>query len=358
MNDSPLLPTPVAGSRPDRGRVARLATGVLLIAYSWVMLTVVPVPYIKVEPGSATDVLDLISVEGTSRFEADGELLFLTVSLSKRVTPLEAIFAWFDHDVQLLREQVYTQNRSREELTRLNLAVMEESKLVAIKVALERLGYAVEAVGGGALVTGVAPDVPAAREIKAGDVVVGVDGKRITLRDQAIEGVRAHEPGDPVSLTVERGGEETTLTVKTIEGDEGTAQVGIFLEDTLEFEFPFDVDIDTGQVGGPSAGLAFTLAVIDELTEGELTGGRAVAVTGTIELNGTVEPVGGVEQKAVAAREAGAALMIVPDGEAEAARPFAGRMKVVAVKTLDDALEALAGIGGNALALPPPAPPS
>jgi PDZ domain-containing protein len=114
----------------------------------------------------------------------------------------------------------------------------------------------------------------------------------------------------------------------------------------------FNVDIDTGQVGGPSAGLAFALAVIDELTPGELTGGEVVAVTGTIEVDGTVGMVGGVEQKAVAAREQGAVLLPAPEGEGEEARRNAGDMEVREVAHIEDALRALAGVGGNGRSLP------
>lgn len=340
--------------RADWGRTGRLITGILLVAYSWFMAVAVPVPYITVEPGSATDVLDLISVQGAPRYEASGEFLFLTVSLSQRVTPFGAVLAWLDPDVELVREQLYTGNRSREELTRINLAVMEESKLVAIKVALERLGHEVQTVGGGALITDVLPERPAAAQLRVGDLVVGVDGQPVDLARDVIDAVRAREPGDAITLTVDRDGTERTLTVATVEGDDGEAQIGISLANNFDFQFPFDVDINTGRVGGPSAGLAFSLAVIDELTEGELTGGTVVAVTGTIEPDGSVLPVGGIEQKTVAARQAGATLMLVPDGEAQQAERLAGDMEVRAVATLDDALRALAEVGGNSLALARP----
>lgn len=353
--DSSLLPA----ARPERdwGRIARLFTGIFLIGYSWVMFAAVPVPYIKIEPGSATNVNGLISIEGASTYDARGQLLFLTVALSKRVTPFEAVASWFDDDVELVREEVYTGDRSREELTRINLAAMRESELVAIKVALEHLGYEVNVLGGGALVTNVVADQPAAGHLRVGDVLVAVDDRRVTFSKDVIEAVRDRRPGDTVAITVDRSGEERTFEIATAVGETGAPQIGINLVDNFDFQFPLDVDIDTGQVGGPSAGLAFALAVIDELTEGELTGGKIVAVTGQIDADGAVEPVGGVEQKAVAARQAGAELMIVPKGEAEAARPFAGDMDVVAVADLDDALTALAGIGGNALALPSRQPP-
>jgi PDZ domain-containing protein len=122
-----------------------------------------------------------------------------------------------------------------------------------------------------------------------------------------------------------------------------------------ERNFPFDVSIDPGQVRGPSAGLAFTLAVLDVLTPGDLTGGHPVAVTGTIDGLGNVGPIGGAEYKAIAAREAGAELFLVPAGEEDIAASRVGDgVTIVPVATLDDALEALAEIGGNALDLETP----
>lgn len=354
MNASGPIPTPSLDElrRHERGRVLRLVAGLLLIAQSMFVAGFVEVPYIRVQPGSATNVMDLISAEGVQQYPPSGQLLFLTVSLSQRVTPIEAVQSWLDDDVELVKEQVFTGDRSREELTKINLAMMRESQLVAAKVALDHLGYEVDLIGGGALVTDVLPDRPAARRLEVGDIITSVGGEEVTFRRDVIDAVQALEPGDTVSMELQRDGETITVEVATVESDDGVAQVGIELLDNLSFDFPFDVSIDTGRVGGPSAGLAFSLAVLDQLTEGELTGGETVAVTGAIDPMGVVQPVGGVEQKAVAARRAGAVLMLVPAGEADLARPHAGDMRVVAVHDLDDALVALDSLGGNALALP------
>jgi PDZ domain-containing protein len=140
----------------------------------------------------------------------------------------------------------------------------------------------------------------------------------------------------------------TVATRATPDGpNEGQAQIGVF--SAPEYDFPVDVQIDTGDVGGPSAGLAFTLTILDELSPGDLTGGDEIAVTGTIESDGTVGPIGGVAQKAVAARRAGARLFIVPRAEAAVARSHADGMRVAAVRDLDDALAALERSGGEPL---------
>jgi len=120
--------------------------------------------------------------------------------------------------------------------------------------------------------------------------------------------------------------------------------------DLVDYDLPIDVSIDSDRVGGPSAGLAFALAIVDVLTPGELTGGANVATTGTIRIDGSVGRVGGVKQKTFAALESDVELFIVPIDEEEEARSFAGdAMRVVGVETLDDAIEALSELGGNGL---------
>jgi PDZ domain-containing protein len=152
--------------------------------------------------------------------------------------------------------------------------------------------------------------------------------------------------GEPVTVEVE-------LTSMPDEPDR--TLVGFVPLDTSTVDLPFEVDISSGEIGGPSAGLAFTLTLLDELTPGELTGGTVVGVTGTIDEEGNVGPIGGLRQKTTAVKAAGADVFIVPAGQSEAdlaaARKEAGDMPVVAVATLDDALRALADLGGNGLAL-------
>ena len=339
------------------GRNVRLVAGILLLLYAWGIGSFLRVPYLLLQPGSAADVMPLLTVDGAPSYPPRGELLFLTVTLSGRVSPLRGVVGWLDDDAELVKEEKIVVGHSREDLRRINLAMMEDSKLTAMKVALERVGYPVQVRGGGAVVEDVVPGSPADGVLQTGDLVVGVDGADVGFTQDVVKAVRAHQPGERVSVVVKRDGAEKTLEVGTVEGDKGVAQVGIRLSNAnVDFDFPFDVDIDTGEVGGPSAGLAFTLALIDRLTEGELTGGHKVAVTGSILLDGSVEAVGGVAQKAVAARHAGAVLFLVPKGEEAEARAHAGGLEVVGVDTIEDALAALARHGGNGLALPPPPP--
>ena len=329
-------------------RRARTAAGVLLLVYSIVFATWVQVPYILIQPGNADNVVGLMQVEGVPHYRPKGELLFLTVSLSDKITPLEAVGAWLDDAVDIVEERLFTGGQSREEVRRANLAEMQRSKDIAISVALQKLGHEVTVVDRGAAVLEVAADKPAHGLVEAGDVIVAVDGEPVTKAEQAIVAVQARRPGDLVRLSLDREGTTIEVPVTTVESDEGLPQVGLSLTDSVDIEFPFAVDIDTGRVGGPSAGLAFALAVIDELTPGELTGEKRVAVTGEITTDGSVRRVGGVAQKTVAARRAGAELMLVPVDEADEARSVAGDgIAVVGVANLDEALAALSELGGN-----------
>jgi PDZ domain-containing protein len=179
----------------------------------------------------------------------------------------------------------------------------------------------------------------------------------VTLSDQVVSKVRQHKPGDVIKLGFQRGGADKTVELTSIASPEGNARIGVQLQtNNLKFDFPVDVSIETGLVGGPSAGLAFTLALIDDLTEGELTGGQYVAVTGTMDADGNVGQVGGVAQKTVTARRAGAIAFLVPPEEEKDAKKFAGKMEIIPVKTLADALAALHRLEGSEVALPNGAP--
>ncbi len=366
---STVLPTDVAPDPSDGGAPKRrhpwrwlwVVAGVViagLIASAFVYL-----PYYAYTPGSATDTEGAIVVQGAESYPSEGEIDFTTVRI-RRVTPLRALQAWLDPAIDVVSERAYLGNFSPSENKSFNLQLMGDSKETAIYVALTTLGYDVEVSGGGAVVRQVSPDVPAASVLEAGDVILEVNGEPVHLDTDLGAILADFQPGDQVTLTVERpvagsadfGGiqeyESLTLLVTLAAREDGSALIGISpgTRDDVEFDFPIDVDIDSGSVGGPSAGLAFTLGIIDALTPGELTGGQKVATTGTIRLDGTVGPVGGVKQKTVTVERAGADVFLVPAAEAETARAAAGEdsdLEIVAVEDVDDAIAALAERGGN-----------
>ena len=312
-----------------------------------------------VHPGRADTVVDRLAVTGTDTFESAGEILFLTVQLDDDVNIWEWGQAKLDDSIDLREPQTVLGDRTEEESRQFNLELMQTSKSNAVLLALARLGYDVfDEIGAG--VSAVEPDTAADGTLEPGDVIVGVEDVAVFSGPELVEVLRETSPGDVVRFDVlhpDTG--ERSIEVTLGERPEDSPGPGGFLGISVttaidEAELPVDVDVDTGQIGGNSAGLALTLTVLDALTEGDLTNGNRVAVTGTIGLNGDVGNVGGVKQKAIAADRADVDLMIVPVELLPTAEEHSGDVPVVGVATLDDALAALAELGGNVdeLALP------
>ncbi|MGL6279865.1 MAG: PDZ domain-containing protein [Gaiella sp.] len=222
-------------------------------------------------------------------------------------------------------------------------AEMERSERVASAVAMQEAGLDVVATPRGVIVAAVAPDVPAAKTLEEGDVIVAAAGRPVktpaALRD-AMGGV---EPGETVALRAERSGKVLDLDVQTVPSPEDPRRslIGIEIGQEADIRLPVDVSIDLGEVGGPSAGLPFALEVLQELGE-DVDRGYRVAATGEIELDGTVGPVGGLKQKTLGVKAADADVFLVPAGEnAAVARRYAGELRVIPVDSFQQALSAL-----------------
>jgi PDZ domain-containing protein len=252
-------------------------------------------------------------------------------------------------------EKDYFGRTPRKQADQQDVQQMQESQLAAQQAALARLGYQVSVSGKGARVVEVQARTPAAiAGMRTGDVITGIDGQQVTVADDVGRIVRAQPVGTTFQVALRRDGTTRTVAVTTVAAPDppikGKPFFGIKASTAdLRMQFPVKIKIAVGDVSGPSGGLAFALTIIDDLTPGNLTGGKTVAVTGTIDGTGAVGPVGGVPQKAVAARRAGARLMIVPRREVHDARTKAGDMKVVGVNTLDQALTVLHANGGVAI---------
>ena len=318
----------------------------------------VPIPYYSLAPGSVRPTETLISIADDELiYASDGEVLFTTVSL-KQVTLLEAFRGWLDPAVKVVPKDEILLGRDADDNREIGLQLMDTSKQAAIAVAFEHLGFDVVS-GTGASVVEVVPDSPADAALETGDVVIAVDGETVELSDDLAAAVRDRSPGAAVTLSVEDGEgteRDVSVTLAASEQDEDRAFLGVQMETRdMAFELPFAIEIESGSVGGPSAGLAFALAVLDLLTPGELTGGEPVAVTGTINVAGLVGPVGGAAQKAVAVRRAGIDVFLVPSSEYEQALAAVGDdIRGEPIDNLDEALAVLADLGGNALALEAP----
>ena len=319
------------------------------------------VPYVALVPGSARDTEPLLEVEGIDDYPSDGELLLTTVLVRQRPNLWEFLWLRADGDAEFVSEDVILGGRTPDENREFNLQLMNDSKSIAIAVALRELGYD-SIKSDGVVIAELVDGAAAESALELGDTVIAIDGEPVVTAGDLVDLLAKSEPGDEISLTVESfdpsGGEVEPHEVSVVLGsrpDEPTeAFLGVGPTDRVDInrDFDFMVDIDTGTVGGPSAGLAFTLAVLDLLTPGELTGGATVAATGTIDVGGRVGTVGGVVQKTAAVRDAGADVFLVPAGlpqsELDQIMDRAGDdLDVIPVETLDDALAALAGLGGE-----------
>lgn len=315
-------------------------------------------PYFALGPGSVRDTAGLIDSDGETFDPGEVGVAFPTVSVSGRVTVWQLLAGWLDPEVDIVREELILQGRTPEQSQQFNLQQMDDAKDVAIKVALSELG---QAEGFGAEVVEVVAESPAAEVLAPGDVIVAVNGADIRSSTALVEAIVALEPGTTVDLGVVRGADrsspdpptENVTAVLTDNPDRpGAAFFGVRVQTYFVVTYPHDIAIDSGQVGGPSAGLAFALGVLDLLTPGDLTGGQEVVATGTIQPNGAVGPIGGLKHKVDAARNSGADIFLVPGSQRadeleEAERRARGDVEIVPVSSLDEALAALAERGGR-----------
>lgn len=329
----------------------------------------IPTPYVALVPGSARTTENLVEVTGLDVFPSDGEVLFTTVRLKSRPNIWEYLWLTNDDDANVVPEEVIFGDRTPEENREVNLQAMTDSKQVAVAVALEQLGY--EAITGtGVFVADVVAASAADGVLERGDVILAIDGVEVLTDTALVDGLANRQAGETVVLTLERHStgegdelepgetEELSVTLGGREDDQESGFLGIAPQTRVEMntELPFEVDIDSGAVGGPSAGLAFTLAILDQLTEGELTGGVEIAVTGTMSIDGTVGAVGGVPQKAAAVRELGIEVFIVPralgEGVLADVEARAGDdLQIIAVDDLAEALSVLETLGGDTQAI-------
>jgi len=321
-----------------------LAGVLFFIGVSIAVLWPIEVDYYTHSPGPVYDTSDFINVPEGQQSDV-GELFFLTV-VQKQANIFEYIAGRIDPTVAIVpRQNVRPPDVSQEQLRRENLAAMEESKTNATFVALQELGFEPTFMGTGALVIDTVPGSAAEGVLLPDDVIVGLNGKPVGLRSDVIDLLADKQIGDVVAMVVQREGEEVelTLVLGPHTDDPERPMIGILLDNNTPIvEFPVEVLIDSANIGGPSAGLMFTLQIIDQLTEEPLTAGLRIAGTGTIGADGTVGPIGGIEQKVYAAIDAGAAVALVPALNYDDAVAVAGDdIIVVRVATIDDALDYL-----------------
>ena len=311
-----------------------------------------PVPYVTMSPGPTVDVFaesdgkPAIQVEGAETYPTEGDLRLTTVSVTsptRDLSLLDAMAAWFDGTRAVYpRDVIYPPEQSAEDVERESSVQMVSSQDTAVAVALEELGYKLPLL---TEVLGVTAGAPADGKLEPRDVILEVNGVTIDDVSQVSEAVQKTGLGETATFVVRRDGRSRTVTVTAEESEDekGRAVVGVEIGTGYDFPFEVKVDIDE-QIGGPSAGLIFATAVYDTLTPGALTGGRHIAGTGTIDGEGNVGSIGGIQQKIVAAADAGAELFLVPPGNCRAAlgaEVDEDEIRLVRAPTLSSALESL-----------------
>ena len=286
-----------------------------------------------------------IEIENVETYEYEGNLYQLTV---RRDEANYFVYAWARLNSQIdlyPREVILPDGVTPQELSQISIQNMVTSENVAIAVALDSLDYEIESEGDGVLVVGLLDDSPVKDKLIKDDLIIGINNQMVRSTTEFISMLRTYEIGDVVNIELIRNEQELSIETKLIEHVEyeNEPMVG-FLASTpnQQFIFPFEVDIETGNVGGPSAGMMMALNVYNLLTEDDITNGKKIAGTGTIEINGSIGPVGGVKQKVIAAKRANAGLILVPTANYEEANVFAdSNTQIVAVDSFDNALNVI-----------------
>jgi Lon-like protease len=297
-------------------------------------------PVVALSPGPMEDVLARLKVEGSRVYDSEGKLYLTSVGIDDNVRFYEALLDMANRDVQLVpRAQLYPEEQDSAEIDKENVALMDRSKETATVVALRQVGYKIEPSG--VEVTEVVAGAPADGKLRAGDEILAADGHLVDSTDEVRKAITGHKPGERVAFRVERGKGEKNVSVE-VQEVEDQPRVGILLRDLFP-ELPVKVTIQTqNNIGGPSAGLMFTLSIIDKLTREDLTGGRRIAGTGEIAIDGSVLPVGGVGEKLIAVHRLGVTTFLIP---AENCAGVKGQvpdgLRLVKVSKVDDALRFL-----------------
>jgi PDZ domain-containing protein len=318
----------------------------LVLIVIGVLLVATKTPYQLVGPGSAEDMSRFVTVKDSD--EDDKGSFFLVTATQMVASPLLFVYGLLNPNTDLLpRQQVVPPDMDIKEYNEFLLRWMEETQELAKVVALRRLGYEVPIESDGVSVVEIGKDSPARGILQPGDVILAVDGQRVFLADELVSSVQLRPVGDPVTLVIQRAGEEKEVTIPTAGHIEAPEKAAIRVTiRTLNWQpvLPVEIAIDTGEIIGPSAGMMFVLEILNQLDSRDLTAGRLIAGTGTINLKEEIGAIGSVRQKIVAAERAGAEYFLVPQENYNEAKASARKIVAVPVSTLSQALEFLSDL--------------
>lgn len=371
---------PPPGSARRRRRWPYVLGGiVVLLIVAGVVAAQISIPYYVITPGEATPVGQFIEVPKADNHAISGNILLTDVFVSQLNALGYLQYRFLDSNNEIYSSQdLLGPSTSSSEFVDQGYLQMAQAQSFATAAALSHLGYTVKSSNVGALVYGVVPGSPAAKTLKVAQVITAVNGAPTSSECGLIQALHAYTPGTTVTLSVEQssinavgafvGGPVVDKQITLEKAPKAsvvdfcgppftqTAFVGVEAETQQSWQFPVNVTVHTQDIGGPSAGLAMSLGIIDKLSNGQLTGGRVVAATGTIDQNGNVGDVGGVAEKTIAVERAGATVFFVPKVELKTAQAKASaQLHVYAVSNLDQVLRILQRLGGSVPTNPVPA---
>ncbi|HEX2771887.1 MAG TPA: PDZ domain-containing protein [Micromonosporaceae bacterium] len=316
--------------------------GALITALLSVGVFAAPIPYVVLGPGPTVNTLgqedgkEVIQVSGRATSSSAGQLRLTTVGVQPNAKLLPAVIGWFaDDEAVVPRELVYPPGKTEKDVEQDNAEDFEASQTSAETAALRELGYPVQVV-----VKSVDPGGPSDGRLRAGDVITTVDGQPVQTAANLVDLIQGKPSGTRLNIGYTRSGAPATTTITSAASNGGTPRIGVSIDQ--QQPHPFSIKINLGDIGGPSAGLMFALGIVDKLRPEDVTGGKVIAGTGTIDDAGGVGPIGGIPQKLVAAKKADADVFLVPaENCAEAVRNAQPDLPLIRVGTLDEALAAL-----------------
>lgn len=320
---------------------------------------VVPLPAFVESPGKIVPLASCVDIADPNATQVSGDFLLMTITVL-RASAFDAVVAGFDPDADVVAQgHIVPRGVDANQYFRQQRAVFDLSGNVAVAVGLQAAGMPAEVNDAGARVLQVQRGTPAARVLQTNDVITRIGDEPVPHANALRRIVSPHQPGDTLALRVLRHGEPVQLELETVQYG-GETVIGVVAETAIEVELPFAVEVDSGSVGGPSAGLTIALTVYDKVLPGvDLAAGRTIAGTGTIDREGRVGPVGGAGLKVIAASRAGADVFLVPAvnaDEARAALPDGSEMEIVPVGTFDQARQALERTAGDGAGTVTPQP--
>jgi len=328
-----------------RGAIA----GLLILGLLGIAGSLVPTNHGLEAPGLALSVEPMIKLPPEHRHPYTGSFLLTTVFPQAPITAGQWVYGQLSPVVKIVPpERIVPPDKTPQQLAQEGNRMLDESRTLATAVALRLAGYDVQVVGEAAEVVSILPESPAHDVLQPGDRIIGLNDEPINMASELAERVRDQDPHARVHLLIERGDEQMQFTLPLMQpaSPDEPPRIGIAVQTVgFDVELPFPVKVEPQKIaGGPSAGLMFTLTIYNLLTPEDLTGGRRIAGTGTINLDGQVGPIGGVEQKVAGAEGAGAEYFLSPPQNYEDARRVAKRIKVVEVATAEEAIEFLRGL--------------